>query len=221
MPASDEDLSWAKQPATVEKSETFDAALSVPAIPRGHTLLNEVQSLDKEEYGPAPDRLHDGVTWFYPALIYCVVGVNKSLFELYKLGARTKFRVGTYLSESPIIRFAGMDMAQDTATYNWLRTVQCIPEDDAIPFISYIESFEFRGPPGGVNWKAKFQKIRIADPFCRRTNGDRIGAEVWVALPYDLMHNKVIGIVKDAGLRLDPPILGVMDVPRLTFPLIG
>lgn len=176
-----EDLSWTQRPPSLDDPEEAVAARKIlerePGVARGHAGLGMLRQVDKEEYAADPNRLDSDKAWFVPCLAYCMVGLDRSLFELYSWAVDTTFSVITYKTGSPLFTFDGVDVRENP----WFHTIQGIDRELRAPFVDYVESYEFRRKEIGLSWNLKAFTTRIADPFVR--SDVREGASVTFLLP--------------------------------------
>lgn len=160
----------------------------------GHTTTSEVPAL-KEHYEADPNVLPDGHSWFFPALAYCLVGVDKSLFELCTWNTQVQMRVKTYQAAKPIAKFNGVDVTRN----RWFYTIQGIPLDQHDVFAAFASSMIFRKP--GRSWGLALEVHRIADPYSGR------GIDCTFLLPYTTV--KKVEVTTPAGLLLSTPTLAM------------
>jgi hypothetical protein len=175
-------------------------------VPRGHTDLSDAPPAHQETISPSPQCLDDQRVWFFPAFAYCMVGIDRSVFELFSHEIGKPVDIVTYRAEKPVALFDGGDIRSNP----WFYTVQGLEPDLATQFCDYIETFLFNDAPRDLSWCLKLREIRIADPFVR---GKREGVEVIVFLPECLTSQKRVGILREPGLLLAPLILGVEPAP--------
>ena len=120
------------------------AANEVLARPKneaaGNTSLKDLKPVFKEHQQSSPDRLDPDYCWFFPALAYCMMGMDKSLFELYFWALDKSLEIRSYKADKLLATFAGADVTNNP----WFYTIQGIPKDVSEDFKNYIETYEFR-----------------------------------------------------------------------------
>lgn len=167
--------------------------------PHGKTV-NSVPSQYYEEVAPC-SQLDPEFAWFFPGLLYAVVGLDRSIFAMFSEAKGQPVTVRTHRSNDSIIRFG-------EAAYSgnpWCYTLQGIPKELASAFGGYVESFSFR--KGNNEWGINCQLTRIADPFKPLV---RSGVSCSFLLPILSTLGRKVVILKEAGLLLDQPVLGVV-----------
>jgi hypothetical protein len=177
-------------------------------VPKGSAPLTELVGTHAETVEAAPNRLDPELTWFVPGLAYCMMGLDRSLFELYAWASSRTVPVKTYRTQTPLCLFTGVDISANP----WFHTVQGISSDVARVLIEYIASFEFRRgqvEPKQV-WALVPEKLRIRDPFVSaRTQGVNVIA--W--LPHCRTTGRRVVCTEPAGLQLSTPVLGIRRDP--------
>ena len=208
---SDTDLSWTGKPPRITNPEEAAAAERIlrerPGEPKGHEKLDELRPAHSEELSPAPSRLDPELRWFFPALAYSMMGMDRSLFELFSWAAQAAVRVSSHRADQPIADFAGADVSANP----WFYTVQGIGREQADEFISYVETYRFDDPNRRLNWQLSFQELRVADPFVADS---RVGTYLTFLLPECLTSGRRTSVVRPAGLLLDRPLLGIRTEPE-------
>ena len=153
-----------------------DILAAKPGVPAGHQDLTELPVV-KESYSPAPPRLSPDRAWVFGCLAYCLVGLDRSLFSLYGWARGKDLLVTSYLADTPILRFEGVDVTAN----QWFHTIQGIDLDEVTQFVQYIETYQFRNQHTGKDWGLRAVDIRVADPFVKDR---KVGVTVTAFLPY-------------------------------------
>jgi len=200
-----EDLSWTENPPAIENPDEARQAQEIlsreSGVPRGHETAEDLRPAHVENLEPPPKQLSKEQAWFFPALAYCMLGMDRSLFELYAKHLDEEIPVTTYRSEKPISLFDGADIT----TNPWFYTVQGIPPETAVGFAEFIQTFQFNDPLRKLEWALHIHDTRIADPFLK----ERTGVSVTLLLPECLTSRRVAVVTRESGLRLDPLHLGL------------
>lgn len=202
-----EDHSWMERPPAIlnpVEAARADAILARPAnVPRGHEKLDDLKPIHREEVAASPAQLTADLSWFFPGLAYCMMGMDRSLFELFSHGAGQGVEVVTHRTSDPVVLFDGVDVR----TNPWFHTVQGIDPALMSSFCGYIETFRFTDPRKQVEWILSARTIRIADPFMSSTA--KRGVDVIVLLPTCVSTHREVVVRQQAGLTLQPVILGI------------
>jgi len=169
-----------------------------PNVPIGRAKV-AVPQLYFESATPTA-RLDDSYTWYWPALIYMAIGLDRSIFAMFQDGLRTSFTVKTHQSSDPIVGFAGAS----NATNPWSGTVQGIPTQHAAAFDGYVASYKFVRPDRV--WRVTPTPTRIADPFVQH---QRVGAWCTLLLPELPELGRKVVVTEQAGLMLRRPMVAI------------
>lgn len=204
-----DDLSWVGRPPKIlnpaEARKAEDVLRREHGIPRGETTLADIKPAHSEEISPPPRRLDPDRIWFFPALLYAMIQLDRSAFEIYSWALKRSVPVTTHRTPAPVAEVSGADISDNP----WFHTVQGI-DTEFRSFIDYLETYRFNNPRTGHSWCVRFQPLRIADPFI---DGDmRKGAECHFILPVLLTGNLHTRVVKPPGLQLDTPTLALIRV---------
>ncbi len=168
--------------------------------PIHHTKIDADQKY--ESIVPAT-RLADGYTWFVLGFAYCLVKVDRSLFEVYQAAGNITISVKSHRAEKPLFRILGSDMAMGNP---WAYTIQGIPTAHAKPFIDFISSFRLTRQAN--DWCCNFEEINILDPF----SAERHVVSTWFALPGNIDRQRRVSLANGATrLRLETPIFGMSN----------
>jgi hypothetical protein len=201
------------QPARFEDPDKAVKALELLRRPAGtasgHTTVNEVKPAAKESYAPSPSYLDPDYFWVFPALAYCMVGIDKSLFSLYTWNTGVELDVTTYLTETPICVFENIDISKN----RWFYTVQGIPMEYSKDFTYFVESFVFKHDLRNEHWSLSVQQERCADPFASSLL-ERTGTYINILLPTCTTKNLQVSISKSSGLQLTEPVLSIMPMKK-------
>ncbi len=176
------------------------------SVPRGHQDLSDLRPAKREELSPSPKRLDPEKRWFFPALAYCMVGLDRSLFALFESQLCAEVRVTTYKTPSPVSLLTNVDVSDQP----WFHLVQGIDRGMGQAFVDFIETFRFRGKD--EEWSLGSRLTRIADPFAE--GDERVGHEVVFLLPVNLTQGRQVAMVRPPGLHLATPVLGVREVTQ-------
>jgi hypothetical protein len=183
------------------------AANEVLARPKneavGNISLKDLKPVFKEHQQPSPDRLDPDYCWFFPALAYCMMGMDKSLFELYFWALDKSLEVRSYKADKLLATFSGADVTNNP----WFYIIQGIPKDTADDFKNYIETYEFRRPVDS-KWCLRGQYVRYPDPFY--TGTPKVGVDLCVLLPVCLTTKRKVIILTAPGLALENLELGIV-----------
>lgn len=114
------------------------------------------------------------MTWYLPGLLYALVGLDRSVFEMYRAASGKSLRVRCHATQEPLMGLLGSSLKSSNP---WFYTIQGIPHGDAPGFEAYLASFVFRAPGG--TWTASWGAGEVVDPFW---SGNR-WVPVRVALP--------------------------------------
>lgn len=168
--------------------------------PHGRTQ-NPIPSQYHEEITPCTGLSRD-MAWFFPGLLYAIIGLDRSIFAMFAEARGISLRTESHRSSDVIIKFGDSDYSGNP----WCYTVQGIPKELESAFCGYVESFQFNRP--NQVWSVTSKKTRIADPFVAP---NRRGTDCTFLLPVlDTLGRRIV-IKREAGFLLDTPILGVVD----------
>jgi hypothetical protein len=143
-----------------EQAKEADALIRRPRdTPTRHTSVDDVKEFYKESYLPKPQRLNTDFVWIFPGLLYSLVGLDKSIFELLHKDLDVNLNPQSIRSDGLIAEFEGID----TSRNQWFYTLQGIRKEDYILFKDYLESFKFRRAL--VEWSCIIQPTKRYDPF--------------------------------------------------------
>ncbi len=198
-------------PPSIENPEEAAKAheiLSRPhSVPRGQINTDELREAHREEIQPAPKRLADDTWWFLPGLAYCMIGADRSLFDLYSAHLGRAIDVVTHRTSAPVCLFRGADVSDNP----WFHTVQGIDPKEGPGFIDFIETFEFVDNRKSLSWGVRVELTRIADPFSSST-AQRDGAWLRIVAPVCITNRRRVEVVKPAGFNLDAVELGIARI---------
>lgn len=189
-----------------EEALAAHEVLSRPSgVPRGHEQLGMLRKSHTEEIAPSPKYLDRDRTWFVPALAYCMMRMDRSLFELYSWAIDKDIDVISHRTDRPITEFRGVDVSKNA----WFHTIQGIDSSLAGAFIEYIKTYKFNDKINSVEWCLHAVPLRIADPF---SDGDiKSGIDAIVFLPECMTTKRKVCITREAGLQLMTPELGIVE----------
>lgn len=203
-----EDLSWTEKPPRILNPEEAEEAGRIlsrkPGEPRGHEKLADLKQAHREELSPSPSGLDPDLSWFFPGLAYCLMGMDRSLFELFSHGMGKPVPVTTYRADSPLVDFQSVDVSGNP----WFYTLQGIPQDQGPGFSDYIQTFQFNDRANYVSWELTVAEIRLADPF--RSESTRTGVDCSVLLPACSNGRRVV-LSQLPGLALNRPCLAIVS----------
>ncbi len=209
---TDDDLSWMEKPPAFLDPQQAKAATELlrrPSnVPRGHTDAGQVKAAHREDLNPAPTSLAPEYTWIFPGLAYCMIGLDRSLFDLYAAAMGTAIPVRTHRADKTLFDFRGADVSGNP----WFATIQGIPHSVAPDFLGFVSTFEFRNTSGpqATSWFVEPARTRIADPFVSKP----LGVDVTILLPGCLTTRRAVVILDPAGLHLAKPVLGIKAASR-------
>lgn len=172
-------------------------------VPMGHTDLSEARPAHKEDITNPRGALSPNMVWILPGLAYCMVGIDKSLFELYSNHADKVVKVTTHRSETPLFHFDGVDTTRNA----WFYTIQGVEDEIGASFCDFVQSFLFNDQPKGLQWRITMRNARIADPFAKGKR--RIGINTVLFLPECITTKRRVTVIQEPGLTLDKLVLGV------------
>jgi len=201
----DSDLSWMQKPPellgeeALEASRAFARKANVPTYVEG---VDQARPAARESVIPAPVRLSRDKLWVFPALLYTMVGLDKSLFELYTLQFGVEIPVVSYRADRPVVGLLGAEAKADS----WFGVLQGVDPVAGRAALTFLETFTFRNPRNGLEWSVTANSQRMADPFAAGS-----GIDVELLLPRCLTRNRRVVVVQDAGLDLRPVVLGAID----------
>lgn len=202
-----DDLRWTEHPPTIDNPDEAKKAQEIldrePGVPRGQQTAEDLKPAHREELSPLSSQLDPERAWFFTALAYCMVGMDRSLFELYAQHLDQPVDVITYRpQDKPIALFDGADIRSNP----WFYTIQGIPHELAMGFIDYIESFKFNDQTRSLEWVLGAHHTRLADPL---VTDQRVGASVYLLLPECLSSRRRVVVTQEPGLKLDELCLGI------------
>ena len=200
--------SWMNNPPAFENPEEALEATRVlkrpGGVPRDPQEVSEVPSTASEQLLPSPNNLDRDWLWVAPGLLYTIVGLDKSIFQLFSHALNTGIPVRTYQSQEHVFKFGNPIVDANP----WFSIVQGIPLDKEAEFVGFVESFLFRRQTakGVLEFTVACRRSRIADPF--RQSIPKEGVDVILLLPQVVGGNEVI-IRNPAGLLLETPVLSI------------
>lgn len=207
---SEYDLTWMQNKAAVEDPEEVlraHAILKRPAnVPTGHDTTDDLKPVVKEEYLPVPSELDSQLSWFFPGLVYYMIGVDKSLFDLFVKATDRDVGVRSHLFDRQLLEIEGVRKLDN----NWIHTLQGIDPGLYHSFTEFVISHQFRDPIRNLEWVVEAKELRIADP-CTSTM-ERKGVSVTFFLPECVTSGRKVVVRQPPGLLLDALILGVERV---------
>lgn len=203
-----DNLAWTNKPPSLDDPDEAQVARDIldreTGVPRGHTDLKELKSIQREEKDATPNRLDSDKVFFIPCLAYCMMGLDRSVFDLYSWASDSTLDVVTYQAPRPLFNFDGVDVSENP----WFYMIQGIDHDLATPFSDYIESYEFRSQAHGISWALDATLTRIADPFVK--GEEREGVNVIILLPR-CSDGRYVGLTP-GGLHLKTPVARMLKV---------
>lgn len=113
----------------------------------------------REEIAPPPKWLDQSMVWYFPGLVYSVVGLDKSLFELYMADTGVDLKPITHCADRPVVGFHGVDVRPN----KWFYTVQGIEADYASDFDRFLMTLGLRKKAN--LWSIGLTRVPIPDPF--------------------------------------------------------
>lgn len=180
------------------------AALRVPGdTPLGGDTLSELASPTRESIMPDPPYLDPELCWVMPGLLYCVMGLDKSVFHLFSWAMKRDVQVCTHLAPTALIDL----VSSSSKGHPWLGTVQGVSPELSGRLVDYIESFRFNDPRGNA-WCACAHQMRIRDPFSAQDTG----VSVVLFLPECLTTGRWLALESEYNLGLERPRVVVRGV---------
>jgi len=209
---TDDDLSWMQRPPAFIDPQQAKAATELlrrPSnVPRGHTDAGQVKAAQREDLHATPASLAPEYVWIFPGLAYCMIGLDRSLFDLYAAATGITIAVRTHRADKTLFDFRGADVSGNP----WFATIQGVPQSVAADFLGFVSTFEFRNTSGpqAVSWFVEPVRTRIADPFVSKP----LGVDVTILLPGCLTTRRAVVIAESAGIHLAKPVLGIKAASR-------
>jgi len=198
--------SWVEQPPSIdnpaEAKEAHEVLRREKNVPRGHVEGKDLRPSHTEEVSPPPKALNPDLVWFFPGLAYCMIGLDRSMFDMYASNINDEVNVTTYRANKPIVLFDGADISANS----WFYTIQGIAPTIGQSFIDFIETFQFRDALKSLEWAISVKTVRVADPF---VTGKVEGVWLQLALPRCLTSNRHVTVTGEPGLQLNDLRLGV------------
>lgn len=193
--------------ARYDDVEEVNAAHRILRTPRneplGHATLEELCNAEREKVSPAPRRLDPDLRWFLPGPLYCVMGLDRSIFHLFAWARKRDVPVVTHLAAKPVV-----EIFRAESIHPWLATVQGVHPDIAGPLVDYVESYRFEDRARGLTWCASAVELRVADPFAQ----ERVGVSLIAFLPECLTSGRRLVPESLTNLTLERPRLVVRKV---------
>lgn len=197
-----EDFSWMNNPPSIENTEDALKAMKIlkrpTGVPYGHTNVSRVNS---EEYSPAPKQLDPEKSWIFPGLLYCMIGLDRSIFDLFSIEYNVTINISTHLSTKPVYLYNDRCIQSN----KWFYTVQGIDSKYESYFRAFCETFKFRNALANITtiWGVTTLNHRIVDPFAS-TSLEKKGANITVILPINFTeHWRVSCKISDSLLLGD------------------
>jgi len=185
-----------RPPELVNPAEAAAASkiLARPSnTPSGHTKVDDLRCASDEEFLPTPTGLDPDYTWVFPGLLYVMVGLDRSIFELYGVDLNKTIEVKTYRAESPVANFNGANVTAN----QWFYVLQGIPVELGQDFLRYMHSYVFRDMQKSREWTVESRATRIRDPFA----SDTVGHFVHFLLPR-CSTGRYVTVAQAPGLHL-------------------
>lgn len=171
-----------RQHKTVDTIEDLKAvAKEVDARPYGTVLAHSrVEADQRFEEGQERRRLDPDLTWIHLGFAYVMIGIDRSLFEVFNAAAPAgeQLTVKTVTTPGPVASVIGAEYHRNP----WSRMVQGIPADKARAFIDFVASYRFDRKATGVTYWCNFQEVTCADPTEPEAS-PLIKVPIWFALP--------------------------------------
>lgn len=202
---------WMQHPPGYVNPEEARKAVEIlkrpKGVPRDPQDVKDIPSTKAETIDTTPSRLDPEWAWFFPGLLYMVVGLDKSIFHLYSQWRKQEVAVKTYQSQELVAQFG--DPRVDANP--WLSLIQGVPVSEAQDLRGFIESFVFRrDKPQPAEYMVSCRKTRVADPFV--ASSPRKGVDITFLLPTSVLSGKQVIIAKEAGLTLETPVLSITQI---------
>jgi hypothetical protein len=182
------------------------AALRPPRNePLGSTTLDELAGPHAEEVSPPPRALSPDLAWFLPGMLYCVVGLDRSVFHMFSWAAKRDVRVVTHVASSPLVDIPHAGSIE----HPWFATLQGVDPAVAGPLVDYVESYRFNDQRRRLSWSVVATTLRIADPFSE----EKRGVDVIALLPrcHTRAGGRRIAPASEYNLQLERPRLVVIQ----------
>lgn len=168
--------------------------------PVHHTTIDADQRF--ESVVPATG-LDPAYQWFCLGLAYCLIKIDRSLFEVFQAAGNLSIPIKTHRADRSIIDIP----ASNYEVNPWSAMIQGIPREHGRNFIDFIASYKFDRKDTGHQWCCNFQELRCADPLA--SEASRAAVNIWFALPRNMTTGRQITILRPPGLLLDRPVFGV------------
>ncbi len=193
---------------TPPPSEFDPAELSrirqVIADPAGQPVHHTTIDVDKRyEIPTSATELDPTYRWFFLGFAYCLIKIDRSLFEVFQAAAGRSIPIKTHRAEQPIGLVRGADFARN----QWAYFIQGIPGSVADTFIDFVASYEFKRADTKERWCCNFKEVRIADPLVLTA---KRGVPVMFALPSNLSRLRRLDLLGGQSLLLETPTFGVI-----------
>lgn len=127
-------------------------------------IVSGVARMDAEkrfEELEAGQPLSSDYAWFCLGLAYCMVKIDRSLFEVFQSAGNRSFALKTHRADSALCTV-------DKASYHtnpWSATVQGLPRNLGQTFADFVSSYEFVRKDTGDTWKVEWLSAPVHDPF--------------------------------------------------------
>jgi hypothetical protein len=191
-------------PHTIEAG-ALERAKQVTSAPAGEPVHHTTIDAEKrfESITPATG-LDPDLQWYCLGLAYCLIKIDRSLFEVFQAAGNLSMPIQTHQADHPIMQIPGVNLVGNP----WSGIVQGIPPRHGAAFREFVSSYQFNRIDTGDQWCCTFQDIRSGDPM---VSGERRGVNIWYALPHNLTTKRRIALLREPGLMLADPILGVVS----------
>lgn len=170
-----------------------------PGVPYGHKDVSEVRK--RESLSPSPTRLPQDKAWFLPGLLYVIVGLDKSIFELYHFESGVDLQPVTYRADNTLFTFDGVDPG--SIKNPWFGTIQGIDMEYASDFVTFVSTALFKTKTDA--WSINSVQSRLRDPFA----AEATGVDCWFLMPVGHRTGRTFRFKTEAGLLLQTPTLEV------------
>lgn len=151
-----------------------------------------------EELEPGRSLSSD-YAWFCLGLAYCLVKIDRSLFEVFQAAGNQSFQLKTYRADKALCHI-------DRAKYHenpWSATVQGLPHNLAVQFSDFVSSYDFVRKDTGDTWKVEWISAQMNDPFHESHLVD-----IHYAMPVNVTKRRKFMMIARAAV----PILGMVHV---------
>lgn len=167
--------------------------------PLHHTKIDADKRYEEATPTTALDPTFD---WFVLGFAYCLVRIDRSLFEVFQAAGNLTLPLKTHRSQGQLASVIGADLSGNS----WMYIVQGVPKAYTQRFMDFVASYRFVRRDTAEDWCCTFQAVRIHDPF----SGDRSVSEVWYALPHNLTRGRRLTLMNEATrLLLQTPEFGM------------